>query len=60
MNYSKRSAQQNVRTVKLHLRPETKQGAISAFSSMDQGNDKNLIEIGVIDPVAEVHYLLQA
>ncbi len=26
---------------------------------MDQGNDKNLIKMGVIDAEAEVHYLLQ-
>ncbi len=29
---SKRNAQQYVRTVKLYLRPEAKQGAISAFA----------------------------
>ncbi len=29
---SKRSAQQNVCTVKLHLHPEAKQGGISAFA----------------------------
>ncbi len=32
MNYKQRSAQQNVRTGKLRLRPEAKQGAISAFA----------------------------
>ena len=47
-------------TVKLHLCPEQNKGHLS-IRSMDQGNwTKNLIEMGVIDPEAEVHRILQS
>ncbi len=49
-----------MRTVKLHLRPEAKQGAISALALWIRETGQNLIEMEVIDPEAEVHYLLQA
>jgi len=46
--------------VKLHLRPEAKQGAISAFAQWIRETGQNLIEMGAIDPEVEVQYLLQA
>ncbi len=49
-----------MRTVKLHLRPEAKQGAISAFAQWIRETGQKPDRDGVIDPEAEVHYLLQA
>ncbi len=57
---SKRSAQRNVRIVKLHLRPETNKEPSQHLLNGSGKLEKNLIEMGIIDPEAEVHYLLQA